>query len=242
MIRSAPPASAHLAERPVPAPAPMIGLPGVDLRAQPRERLAACVMRRSCDQLVEPVRPSPSANAGSLTSRVELVHLDLRRVDELAQRREQRLVRLGVVERPAPRSRSPTRPSAGRRARSARSRRSACARRSAAELRALLRRRPHQRDRRVVDVEVPVRGLLAAPCRIGPKLTMSSAPSETTCGMPELARRLEPVGHRRRARRRRARRRARSSSRRATPTRKPPASERLHRLPPVPVAWKTSTS
>ena len=42
MIRSAPPASAHFAERPVPAPAPMIGLPRVDLRPQARERLSPC--------------------------------------------------------------------------------------------------------------------------------------------------------------------------------------------------------
>src|SRR5689334_11914818 len=35
MIRSTPPASAHFAERPVPAPAPMIGLP-----------LAVCARRR----------------------------------------------------------------------------------------------------------------------------------------------------------------------------------------------------
>ena len=41
MIRSAPPASAHFAESPVPAPAPMIGLPRLDLRAQPREGLGA---------------------------------------------------------------------------------------------------------------------------------------------------------------------------------------------------------
>ena len=41
MIRSTPPASAHLAERPVPAPAPMIGRAGRDLAAQPRERLVA---------------------------------------------------------------------------------------------------------------------------------------------------------------------------------------------------------
>ena len=54
MIRSAPPASASFAERPVPAPAPMIGLPAVDLRAQPRERLVAR-HRRLLDQLVQPV-------------------------------------------------------------------------------------------------------------------------------------------------------------------------------------------
>ena len=34
MIRSAPPASAHLADRPVPAPAPMIGRPLLDLSPQ----------------------------------------------------------------------------------------------------------------------------------------------------------------------------------------------------------------
>ena len=41
MMRSVPPASAHFADRPVPAPAPMITLAGGERRAQPGACLVA---------------------------------------------------------------------------------------------------------------------------------------------------------------------------------------------------------
>ena len=41
MIRSAPPASAHLADSPVPAPAPMTGLPSARLGPQPGQQIVA---------------------------------------------------------------------------------------------------------------------------------------------------------------------------------------------------------
>ena len=46
MIRSAPPASANLAEMPVPAPAPTMGLPLGDLALQAVEHLLAGVPHR----------------------------------------------------------------------------------------------------------------------------------------------------------------------------------------------------
>ena len=42
MMRSVPPASAHFAESPVPAPAPMMTPPVVERAAQPRARLVPC--------------------------------------------------------------------------------------------------------------------------------------------------------------------------------------------------------
>ena len=95
MIRSTPPASAHLAERPVPAPAPMIGLPGVDLRPQARERLRP----RHADIISWSRSAIASANAGSLTSRSSSCSSTFV-AEVLAQRREQRLVGGRVVERP----------------------------------------------------------------------------------------------------------------------------------------------
>ena len=75
MIRSAPPASASLADRPVPAPAPMIGRP---CATWPRSR------RRASSRVIPvALRSAPCrrsaiaiANAGSLMSVSQLVHLD----------------------------------------------------------------------------------------------------------------------------------------------------------------------
>ena len=98
MIRSAPPASAHFADRPVPAPAPMIGAALADLLAQPRERLVRAVIARlpisSCSAVGHRRGERRVVDVG-----VDLVHLDLVAVDPLAQRVEQRRVGLGVVER-----------------------------------------------------------------------------------------------------------------------------------------------
>ena len=116
MIRSAPPASASLAERPVPAPAPMIGLPGRDLRAQPRERLVA---RHAAPPISSCSRSAIACGErGVVDLVVALVHLDVG-VERLAQPLEQRLVGLRVVERLARRPRSSTRRAAARRAPSA---------------------------------------------------------------------------------------------------------------------------
>ena len=96
MIRSAPPASAHFAESPVPAPAPMIGLPAA-IWARSRASASARVMPPASDQLVQPVRHR-EREGRVVHVGVDLVHLDLRRVDQLADRVEQRRVGLGVVE------------------------------------------------------------------------------------------------------------------------------------------------
>ena len=192
MIRSAPPASAHLAERPVPAPAPMIGLPAVDLGAQPRQRLVARHRAALGSSSCAAGPPSRRANAGSLTSSVELVHLDVG-AERLAEAAEQRRVRRRDRGRPGPRPRSPRRPRSGTKSAAGPVAPDSLRPIRRPSSRALLRRRPHQRDRRVVHVEIAV--ARTAPARVsrGPKLTMSSAPSETTCGTPELAGRLEPV-------------------------------------------------
>ena len=161
MIRSAPPASAHFAERPVPAPAPMIGLPAVDLRPQPRERLVA--RHVTClDQLVQPVGHR-GRERGVVDVLLELVHLDA--VERLVQRpRSSACVGLRVVERlpldrdhrdAAERDEERRRP--GRRGELAPDLRPSS--------RALLRRRAHQRHRRVVHVEVPAVELRSAPSR-----------------------------------------------------------------------------
>ena len=209
MIRSTPPASAHLAESPVPAPAPMIGAARVDLGAQPRERLVARHRRApgssSCSRSA-----IASAKAGSLTSSVELVHLDVAPTVSRSAA-EQRLVRRGVVEGAGPRRRSSRRPAAGGRARSGRSRAASFSADPAAELGALLRRRPHQRDRRVVDVEVAV-ARTARRTRLARAEVDHVERAERDDLRDARARPPPRAGPgRRRGRRRRARRRARSS-------------------------------
>src|SRR3954453_11647513 len=94
MIRSAPPASAHLAESPVPAPAPMIGFPASTC---PRRRASASAL--VIHHLMEPVRHRVRERR-VVDVEIELVQLDVV-AEVLPQRREERLVRGGVVERPA---------------------------------------------------------------------------------------------------------------------------------------------
>src|SRR6476646_5110703 len=94
MIRSAPPASAHFAESPVPAPAPMIGLPASTC-ARRRASASALVM----DHLVEAIRHRVG-ECGVVDVEVELVQLDVL-AEVLAQRREERLVGGRVTERSA---------------------------------------------------------------------------------------------------------------------------------------------
>ena len=94
-IRSMPPASAHLADRPVPAPAPMITPPPSSVRAQLRARLVAG--HRALHVLVELLRHRVGER-GIVDVAVHLDQLDAL-VEPLAQRGEQRLVGLRVVER-----------------------------------------------------------------------------------------------------------------------------------------------
>ena len=148
MIRSQPPASAHFADRPVPAPAPMIGRPASICGAQPRECLGPGHAR---DHLVQPVRHRVG-EGGVVDVEVELVQLDVV-ADAFTDGGEERLVRGRVVERSAlrgdhrdalQRDEQRRRPLRGRE----------LARDPAAELGTLLGRRPHQGDGGVVDVDV----------------------------------------------------------------------------------------
>src|SRR3954465_11831012 len=97
MIRSAPPSWAHFADSPVPAPAPITARPAA-IWARSAAIASSRVMRRLLDELVQPVghggRERRIIDVG-----VDLVDLDLRRVDAFAQRGEQRRVGLGVAER-----------------------------------------------------------------------------------------------------------------------------------------------
>ena len=192
MIRSVPPASAHFAERPVPAPAPMIGCLRCDLRLAAGASASARRHRRALGS----ARRSRSAIA-----RRERRVVDVRRraraprpsapsVSSSAPK--QRRVGLRVVERLALGRRSRETPLSGHEHASARSRGVSFRADPPAE-------RAHSSG--VVRISVTVAlwtyrlrsrnrsGTVSS----GPKFTMSSAPSETTCGMPGRAGRLEPV-------------------------------------------------
>ena len=103
MIRSAPPASAHLAERPVPAPAPMIGWPrSTWARRRSKGFLAshALTSRGAEDHdLVEGVEAVGHRvrELGIVDVQVELPEVDLR-IEVLAKGAEQRLVGSRIVE------------------------------------------------------------------------------------------------------------------------------------------------
>ena len=153
MIRSLPPASAHFAERPVPAPAPMIGLPAA---IWARSRASASALRHDAASISSCSRFAiASANAGSFTSASISCSSTFDVSTSSPDRLEERLVGLRVVEHLA----------LGRDRRDAAQRHEQHGRPGRRvqllgddppDLAALLRRRPHQRDRRVVDVEVPV--------------------------------------------------------------------------------------
>ena len=237
MIRSTPPASAHLAERPVPAPAPMIGRPASTCA---RSRASASSRVISASRIISSSRSAiASANASSFTSRSSSCTSTFG-AERLAQPLEQRRVGLGVVERLA----------LGRDHRDAAQRHEERRRPGragqlapdpAAELAALVRRRPHQRDRRVVDVEVAV-GEALGHALARPEVDHVERAERDDLRQAELARRLEPsrirgqhaadelVGELRRRHVERA------------------GDEAAARMsssidsPPVPVWWKTSTS
>ena len=210
MIRSAPPASAHLAERPVPAPAPMIGLPA---STWARSRASASARGHACtlDQLVEPVghrdregvvvdvQLEPCASTPSEPSRG-----GRRTAPRPPPRRGRRRLRSRSSRRPCSGTKSAVGPVA----------RGQLAADPAAELRALLRRRPHQRHGRVVHVEVPVAELrrhgLERPEVDHVERAERDDLRQARARPPPRAGPGPP-----RARRRRGRRRAPSSSRRA---------------------------
>ncbi len=191
MIRSVPPASAHFAESPVPAPAPMSGAPGSDLGAELRERLRSghdASSISSCSRFA-----IASANGGIVHVRLELMHLDLRRVDQLAERVEERCIGLAVVEHLAlgrDRRHTAQRDEQHRRP----LRRVQLPRDDPPDLPALLRCRPHQRDGGVVDVEVPV----AIPLRNRlhrPEVHHVERSERDDLRDAAPSRRLEPIGH-----------------------------------------------
>ena len=181
MIRSAPPASAHLAERPVPAPAPMIGLPCVDL-ARAAARAPRSASRVALDQLVQPV--------GHRVGERGVVDV---------QRRARAPRRLGRASRAAPSNSASSAagswngppsvaiietPFSGTNSAVGPVARGELARRSGGRARrtppaSCASASPSGCGRRGCGPRT-ARGTVSR----GPKLTMSSAPSETTCGSP----------------------------------------------------------
>ena len=132
-----------------------------------------------------------SAKAGSLMSDVDFDQLDAGAGRPGAHCVEQPVVRVWIGERAAGgvdrRHATQGKEHAGRP--------SGCATRcasSGAEFGVLLRCRAHQRDAGVVLVQVRPRNCEGT-VSSGPKLTMSSAPAETTCGTPPAPRR-QPIG------------------------------------------------
>src|SRR6266545_7995812 len=116
MMRSAPPSCAHLADSPVPAPAPITGRPWATCSrsaarassrvidgspprgVRPRVLMATIGILPLENQLVQPIGHRGGEH-GVVDIGVDLVDLDLAGIDALAQRGEERLVGLGVVER-----------------------------------------------------------------------------------------------------------------------------------------------
>src|ERR1700733_9612353 len=101
--RSTPPASAALADSPVPAPAPMIGRPAAAVFRSP----ASAVLRSMSafrivggDELVQPLGGLPP-EAGVVDRGVHLMHDDRGTGEAFAEGGEAGLVGFGVAERPA---------------------------------------------------------------------------------------------------------------------------------------------
>ena len=223
----------------MPAPAPMIGCPAATW-ARSRSSASLRVIARS---LISSWSRSAIARAksGSLTSRSSSCTSTFG-VERLAERREERRVGLGVVERPGPRSRSPRRRAAARRAPSGPSAAVSFAADPAPELAALLGRRAHQRDRSGCGR----RGSGPAN-RCGHGVARAEVDhveraERDDLRQPALPGRLEPLGARRehaadelvgQLGRRHVERRRRGS---------PPRASASIDWPPAPVAWKTSTS
>ena len=186
---------------------------GVDLGAQPRERLGprhdAASEISSCSRFA-----IASANAGSLTSASTSCTSTFAGSTRRADRVEQRPVGIGVVE-----------DLALRRDRGDAAQRHEQHGRAGGgiqlladdppDLAALVRRRPHQRDRRVVDVEVPV--AIALRDRLdGAEVDHVERAERDDLRDAAASRPTRAAPAPRRARRPRRDRRTRSSSRRAT--------------------------
>ena len=210
----------------------------VDLRAQPRERLAA---RHDAPASISSCSRSAiaSANAGSLTSASTSCTSTFEVSTSARIAVEERLVGLGIVEDLA--LRRDRRDTAERDEEHRRPRRGVqLLRDDAADLPALLGRRPHQGDGRVVDVEVPAREPLRHRVHRAEVDHVERAERDDLRD-PALPGGLEPLGHGdehaagdevaelRRRHVERAGDEAASISASIEP-------------PPVPVWWKTSTS
>ena len=155
MIRSAPPASAHLADRPVPAPAPMI-TPPPSIVARSRARASSPVMRRLA-AYPSSLSAIASANAVVVDVAVQLDHLDASRQPSRSASNSAASASgswngwpsASISETPPSGTKSAVGPVAADSLRAIR--RPSSAHSSA--------RRAHQRHRRVVHVEVAVREL-----------------------------------------------------------------------------------
>ena len=156
MIRSAPPASAHLADRPGAGPGADDGAAGRPGLSQPLPRLIA--VHRAPPRNSSSRAAMATANAASLMcASISCTSTDGASVSRSAgeQRRVggrvgERATLAGEGREPAQRHEQRDRAGGGRE----------LGAHPAAELRALLRRGAHQRDARVVHVEAPVRELL----------------------------------------------------------------------------------
>jgi hypothetical protein len=204
--RSTPPASAALADSPVPAPAPMIGRLAARGRAQPGQRRLA-VHRPVAHRLSSsPPRPGPARPAdhpvhgvGGAAAEARVVDRRVDVVDDHAapgeprgQGLEQGGVRVGVGERraghvdrghPAARHEHLHRSGGG----------GQLARDRGAELGALAGRGAHQRHRRVVHVE-PAPGEPLGDRLPRPEVHHVQRPRADHLRDAAPARRLEPVG------------------------------------------------
>ena len=189
MIRSAPPASAHFAESPVPAPAPMIGFPCSTCALR---RASASARVTSPSSIISCSRSAMSpANSGSFTSSSSSCtstsgpSVSCRPSSSAASASGswKTWPSTAIIETPFSGMYSAVGPG----------RRRELAPDPPAELEALLGRRAHQRDRRVVDVEVPVREALGHGVPRAEVDHVERAERDDL-RQPERARRLEPVG------------------------------------------------
>src|SRR5688572_30946250 len=155
MMRSTPPRSENLAEMPVPAPAPMIGSPALTrARRRPSESSRAINGIRAPCETGEKLLRHRVSECGIVDVEVEL---DERHgwSDSSANRVEQCGVGFGIVKL-LPRSVQRTDALQGKEQRRRRRRLVQLARDDLAELTAFIGRRAHERDVRIVHVELAV--------------------------------------------------------------------------------------
>ena len=177
-MRSMPPASSHLADRPVPAPPPMIGSPRGDHGVEFLED-ASCVRCGACRSIPQRARfgsrsrgscsTSAAAKAGSLMwcgRRISRRLAPARNVASSAV--EQRRVGRRIAERLARARRCAETPPSGIRKRTGPSHALSLLGDPVADALVLRRRGAHQRDLRIVRGRACGRGSAPAPCR-GPR-------------------------------------------------------------------------